>query len=287
VRADTSRPRVRAESFIELRARDRARALLDAGTFSELLGPFERLHSRWLEMQDIVPQEDDGVIVARGLIDGAPGVVIALEGAFQAGSIGEVGGAKVVTALELALRDAEHGRPVRPVLLLETGGVRLQEATLGLAAVAQIHSAIVALRRHLPVVGVISGLIGCFGGMSLSAALCSTLIVTRQARLGLNGPEVIEQEAGLEELDAADRRLVFSLMGGEQRCAIGLADVEVADDCVQIAAAVHAAFLREAPAHRPSQAIDLFLRRLAAFDVRREWDRDPQSLRRAWSREGE
>lgn len=274
---------IAAESFIELRARERARAILDAGTFFELLGPFDRLHSPWLEMQGIVPQEDDGVIVARGLIDGVPSVVIALEGSFQAGSIGEVGGAKITTALELALRDAERSRPVRPVLLLETGGVRLQEATLGLAAVAQIQSAIVALRERVPVVGVIAGLVGCFGGMSLVAALCSTLIVTRQARLGLNGPEVIEHEAGIEELDAADRRTVWSIMGGEQRHVLGLADELVADDCGQIAGAVRAAFRRDGAARFRSRAVETFMHRISSLDPLRP--PDPRHLRAVWPRE--
>src|SRR6202034_1487014 len=118
------------------------------------------------------------------------------EGAYQGGSIGEVSGSKIAGALELALRDCERGKPILPVLLLETGGVRLQEANLGLAVIAEIHAAIVALRRHVPVVGVIAGTVGCFGGMSLAAALCSSLIITKQARLGVNGPEVIEREAG-------------------------------------------------------------------------------------------
>ncbi|HZZ05757.1 MAG TPA: biotin-independent malonate decarboxylase subunit beta, partial [Paraburkholderia sp.] len=33
------------ESFIELSARERARSLLDAGTFRELLGPFDKIES--------------------------------------------------------------------------------------------------------------------------------------------------------------------------------------------------------------------------------------------------
>ncbi len=93
------------------------------------------------------------------------------------------------------------------MLCLETGGVRLQEANLGLAAIADIHAAIVDLRRYTPVVGIIAGTVGCFGGMSIAAALCSYLIVTREARLGLNGPQVIEQEAGIEEYDSATGRL--------------------------------------------------------------------------------
>ena len=76
---------------------------------------------------------------------------------------------------------------------LETGGVRLQEANLGLAAIADIHAAIVDLRRYTPVIGIVAGTVGCFGGMSIAAALCSYLIVTREARLGLNGPQVIDR----------------------------------------------------------------------------------------------
>ena len=72
------------ESFIELGARARAAAVLDAGTFRELVGPFDRVHSPWLEMQGIVPQEDDGVVVARGLIDGRAAVAVAIESAMLA-----------------------------------------------------------------------------------------------------------------------------------------------------------------------------------------------------------
>jgi malonate decarboxylase beta subunit len=93
------------QSFIELRARERARALLDDGSFRELLGPFERLKSPWLPLQDIVAQADDGVVLARGTLDGRPAVVAAIEGAYQGGSMGEVSGAKIAGALELALLD--------------------------------------------------------------------------------------------------------------------------------------------------------------------------------------
>src|SRR6201997_5681436 len=185
------------ESFIELSARERAAAVLDAGTFRELLGPFDKIESPRLALQGIVCQADDGAVIARGTIDGEPAVVAAIESAFQGGSIGEVSGSKIAAALELALADCERGKIVRPVILFETGGVRLQEANLGLAVIAEIQSAIVALRAHVNVVGVIAGMVGCFGGMSLAAALCSQLIVTRQARLAMNGPEVLEQEAGI------------------------------------------------------------------------------------------
>ena len=268
-------------SFVELGARERARAILDPGTFRELAGPFDRLKSPWLPLQGIVPQADDGVVIARGTIGGGSAVVASIEGAYQGGSVGEVSGAKLAGALELALRDAALGRPVRTVLLLETGGVRLQEANLGLAAIAEVHAAIVALRRHVPVVGVVAGLVGCFGGMSLAAALCSHLIVTRAARLGMNGPEVIEQEAGLAELDAADRALIWSLLGGEQRHATGFADVLVEDDAGAIAVEVRRAFA--APAATPrSEQVEALIARLAPIDPERP--PEPAALRELWGR---
>ncbi|MDH6153571.1 MULTISPECIES: biotin-independent malonate decarboxylase subunit beta [Paraburkholderia] len=271
------------ESFIELPARERARSLLDAGSFRELLGPFDRIESPWLPLQGIVCQADDGCVIARGTIDGEPAVVAAIESAFQGGSIGEVSGSKIAAALEMALRDCKRGTLVRPVVLFETGGVRLQEANLGLAVIAEIQAAIVALRWRVPVVGVIAGMVGCFGGMSLAAALCSYLIVTKQGRLGMNGPEVIEQEAGIEELDASDRRRVWQLIGGEQRVASALADTLVDDDAEAVRAAVRAAFAQGVPASHRSEQVDMFLQRLARIDPASV---TPESLRDVYNPQG-
>ncbi|ROM20105.1 biotin-independent malonate decarboxylase subunit beta [Pseudomonas protegens] len=254
-------------SFVELGARQRARALLDAGSFRELLDPFQRVMSPWLERQGVVPQADDGVVIAKGSIAGSPVVIAAIEGAFQGGSLGEVGGAKIAGALELAAEDNRNGIPTRAVLLLETGGVRLQEANLGLAAIADIHAAIVDLRQYQPVVGVVAGSVGCFGGMSIAAGLCSYLLVTQEARLGLNGPQVIEQEAGLEEYDSRDRPFIWSLTGGEQRFASGLVDRYVADDVALIQAQVRELLALGLPSRQRSREAELYLQRLSRLDT--------------------
>jgi malonate decarboxylase beta subunit len=270
------------KSFVELNARERAQALLDEGSYRELLGPFERLESPWLLMQGVVPQADDGSIVARGKIDGTDSVILAIEGQFQGGSIGEVSGAKIAAALDLALEDAKKGHPVQVVLLLETGGVRLQEANLGLEAIAEINSSLIALRQHLPVVGVIAGMVGCFGGMSISASLCSYLIMTRQARLGLNGPEVIEEQSGIEEFDSKDRQLIWGVTGGEQRHATGFADYLVEDDVEAIKACIVEAFSRGIPATHRSQQVDHYLKLLAAIDVSHQLE--SSEVRELWSK---
>jgi malonate decarboxylase beta subunit len=266
--------------FTELSARERSAALLDHSTFRELIGPFERLESPHLETQGVVPACDDGVVVARGNLDGERSLVLAVEGLFQGGGIGEVSGAKIAGALELTLRDAERGEPVRPVLLLETGGIRLQEANLGLLAVAEIHAAVVALREHVPVVGVVAGMVGCFGGMAIAAGLCSHLIMTREGRLGLNGPQVIEQEAGLAELDSDDRRVIWGTIGGEQRTATGVADALVEDDVAAVAGAIRAAFAAGPPAEHRSAQVGRYEARLTEIDTSEPLD--GSTLRALW-----
>jgi len=251
-------------SFSELDARERAHALLDARSFRELLDPFERVESPHLPPQGIVPQSDDGVVVARGRIDGVEAVVLSIEGNYQGGSIGEVNGAKIAGTLELALRDAKRGRIVRPVLVLDTGGIRLQEANLGILAISDMHAAIVSLRECVPVVGIVAGRIGCFGGMGIAAGLCSTLIGTEIGRLGLNGPEVIEQEAGSAELDARDRPRIWSTIGCRRRREQGLIEVFVEDDAIAISAAMRAAFREPAKTFR-SRDIDASRARIAAY----------------------
>lgn len=266
-----SRAYLQRRSFIELSARERAKYLFDAGSSRELAGPFDRIESPWLPMQGVTPQSDDGCIVTRGTIEGQQAVVITLDGAFQGGGIGEVSGAKLTAALDLAGRDNEQGKHTSAVLLLETGGVRLQEANLGLAAVAEIISSIIALRRYAPIVSVIAGPVGCFGGMSLAAGVSSYIVMTREGRLGLNGPEVIEEESGVEEFDASDRSLIWSIFGGQQRYDQGLADVLIDDDADQMVKTVRELLAKEVPGVHRSQQVDLYQSRIAALDPSTQW----------------
>jgi malonate decarboxylase beta subunit len=274
-------PSVLRRSFIELQARARAQSLLDAGTDRELVGPFERMESPWLPAQGIAPQSDDGCVVLKGTISAKPVVVVALEGAFQAGSMGEVSGAKMTAALDLAARDSANGTNTAAVLLLETGGVRLQEANLGLAAIAEVIASVLELRQYAPVITVIAGTVGCFGGMALVAGVSSYVLMTREARLGLNGAEVIEQESGIEEFDSSDRALIWAINGGEQRVGMGVADELVDDDAQRIAASVRRYVEAGLPRMHRSDQVDLYRQRIAALDVSKQFD--PVVLRDNWS----
>jgi malonate decarboxylase beta subunit len=218
-----------APSFAELDGRERAFAVLDPGA-RELIGPFARMRSPHLAPHGIAAQSDDGVVVARGTLAGASAVAIATDGRFLGGSVGEVGGAKIAAALEHVVADRANGIMTRAILIFDTGGIRVQEANLAILALAEIHAAIVAARATAPVVALIGGRVGCFGGMGIAAGLCAPIVMSDGARLGLNGPEVVEQEAGIAELDARDRPAVWRSYGGRARFDAGFATMLVDDD---------------------------------------------------------
>jgi len=147
-----------------------------------------------------------------------PVLIGAHEGGFMGGAVGEVQGAKLVGLLARARTERVAG----VVLLIESGGVRLQEANAGLIAVSEIIRAILALRAaRIPVAAAIGGQYGCFGGMGIAAACCGSIVMSEEGRLGLSGPEVIETACGVEEFDSRDRALVWRTTGGKHRYLLG------------------------------------------------------------------
>jgi malonate decarboxylase beta subunit len=216
-------------SWYEASARQRVRLMLDAGSFQEFVGPEQREESPHLRVFDLPTQFDDGIIVGRGRIAGAPVFVAAQEGRFMGGAFGEVHGAKL-TGLLRAARDVKS---IPVLIMFDTGGVRLQEANAGELAVAEIMRALIEARTAgVKVVGLIGGRAGCYGGGGLIAGCCSALAVSEQGRISVSGPEVIETNRGVEEFDSRDRALVWRTMGGKHRRLLGGAEAFV-DDTVE------------------------------------------------------
>ena len=134
------------------------------------------------------------------------------------GAVGEVHGAKLTGLLERAV----YEKPAAVLLLLESGGVRLHEANAGLIAISEVIRALLSARTAgIPVIGLIGGAYGCFGGMGIVARCCDTLIINEEGRLGLSGPDVIETTMGVEEFDSNDRALVWRTVGGKHRYLLG------------------------------------------------------------------
>jgi len=215
------------DSFYEASARRRISGLLDSRSFHELLDPSERVSSPHLEQLGFPVSFDDGVVVGSGLLDGNKVLIAAQESGFMGGSVGEVHGAKITGLLRLALTSE-----VKAVLLvLDTGGVRLHEANAGLVAISEIQRAAFRVREAgIPILVLIGGTNGCYGGMGIFARCCDFIIMSEEGRLSVAGPEVIETAAGVEEFDSRDRALVWRTMGGKHRFLLGDADRLVIDD---------------------------------------------------------
>lgn len=214
-------------SYLESSARQRVQRLLDAATFEEFLPPTERVTSPHLPQLNAPVSFDDGVVIGQGLLHGKPIFVAAQEGGFMGGAVGEVHGAKLVGLLKRAM--LEHAHAV--LLMLETGGVRLHEANAGLIAVSEVMRAVLDVRAAgIPVVVLIGGSNGCFGGMGIVARCANAIVMSEEGRLAMSGPEVIETASGVEEFDSRDRALVWRTTGGKHRYLLGDCDSVVADD---------------------------------------------------------
>jgi malonate decarboxylase beta subunit len=215
--------------WYEASARERIAGLLDPKSFVEFLGPEQRAMSPHLAQFDLTGAFDDGIVVGRGRLDGQEVFVAAQEGRFLGGAFGEVHGAKLVGLLRAARDGAgpggPPGGPSAVLLLLDTGGVRLQEANAGELAISEIIRAILEVRSAgIPVLALVGGRAGAFGGGGIITACCSRVVVSEHARVSVSGPEVIETNKGVEEFDSKDRALVWRVCGARTRYLTGGAD---------------------------------------------------------------
>lgn len=215
------------KSFYEKTARNRIASIVDKGSFQEILKPGSIPVSPNLASLDIVGSFDDGVIIGQATIQDAPIYMIAQEGKFMGGAVGEIHGAKIVGTLLKAIED----RHKAVVFFVDSGGVRLHEANAGLITISEIMRAMLKVRdAGIPIITVIGGTNGAFGGMGICACLSTHVIMTEEGRLALSGPEVIETIKGVEEFDSKDRALVWRVTGGKTRYLLDHVDFLVEDD---------------------------------------------------------
>ena len=215
------------KSFYEKTARNRIASIVDKGSFQEILKPGSIPVSPNLASLDIVGSFDDGVIIGQATIQDAPIYMIAQEGKFMGGAVGEIHGAKIVGTLLKAIED----KPKAVVFFVDSGGVRLHEANAGLITISEIMRAMLKVRdAGIPIITVIGGTNGAFGGMGICACLSTHVIMTEEGRLALSGPEVIETIKGVEEFDSKDRALVWRVTGGKTRYLLDHVDFLVEDD---------------------------------------------------------
>lgn len=243
-------------SFYEASARQRVAGLLDPGSFREILPPTEKRSSPHLGMFDAPVAFDDGAVIGEGTLDGKLVYIFAQEGKFRGGSLGEVHAAKITGLL---LRAAAK-KPQAVIGLFDSGGVRLEEANAGEIGSTEIMRAIFeAQRAGVPVIGLLGGSCGCFGGAGITSCCSDSLVASEEARLSVSGPEVIETVMGVDAFDSRDRALVWRTTGGKNRFLFGKV-VTLVDDHIPAFRAAAAALVK------PSEP-------LSVEDLRAERDR--------------
>jgi malonate decarboxylase beta subunit len=260
-------------SYLEASARERLARLFDRASFEEFLPPAARVTSPHLGQLDAPVAFDDGVAVGRARLAEMNVYVAAQEGGFMGGAVGEVHGAKLAGLLRRAVLE----RPDAAVLLLESGGVRLHEANAGLVAVSEVMRAVLDARAAgVPVIALVGGANGCFGGMGIVARCANAVVMSEEGRLAMSGPEVIETANGVEEFDSRDRALVWRTTGGKHRYLLGDCQALVADSVAAFRqAAIDAiAACRPVPAELTLEALEreqaLLAQRLERFGAMTE-----------------
>lgn len=227
------------QSFFESTARQRAVSLADEGTFTELLSPIDKMTSPHLPILGEAVSFDDGVVTGVAKIGKRTVFIISQEGRFIGGAVGEVHGAKMAAAFRLAQQvyektvrkypDDYAERTPAVIISFETGGVRLHEANAGLLAHAEVMEQIQHCRGRIPVIGLVGSKVGCFGGMGFVAVSTDLVIMSPLGRIGLTGPEVIEEAMGKKEFDASDKGLIYRITGGKHKYIMGDAAYLVED----------------------------------------------------------
>jgi malonate decarboxylase beta subunit len=245
---------------------ERIDALADRGTVASiddtLSVPRRSPHlARW----GIDAQEDDGIVLARATIFGAPVLFAAQDERFLGGSTG-VNHADALRGLFERARDL---RPAAVVLLAASGGVRLYEANPAELALARALKALLDLRA-LGVNVLTIAVADVFGGSSVLACAADRIAMLPGTKLGLSGPKVIEIAHGRAEMDATDAAAVAALFGAEARAAAGAVDLvagdaEIVRSWIAAACRVHASFPERVHETQVQLATRLFGR-----DVRRD-----------------
>lgn len=214
-------------SYLAATARERLDGVFDAGSFVAFDGPGTEMASPHLALFHVPAAPGDGVAVGRATLAGVPVYVAAQDGSFMGGAVGEVHGARLAGLLRRAARD----RVAAVVLLIDSGGVRLHEANAGLVAVSEVMRALLDARAAgVPVVALVGGANGAFGGMGIIACCANVVLMSAEARLAMSGPEVIASSHGSAEFDPRDRALVWRTTGGKHRYLLGDCQLLVADD---------------------------------------------------------
>ena len=204
----------------KLSARERIDRLLDPGSFRELdMFVAHRTVGFGIEEQKFL---SDSVVTGWGNVDGRLVYVFSQDFTVFGGSLGEVHAEKVCKIMDMAMK---NGAPI--IGLNDSGGARIQEGVVSLAAYAYVFLRNVLASGVVPQISAIMG--PCAGGAVYSPAMTDfTLMVKGTSFMHITGPEVIKavtrEEVTSEDLGGA--------MTHNSKSGVAHFAAEDEDDCI-------------------------------------------------------
>ena len=166
------------------KASQRIAALLDDNSFVEIGG---LVTARATDF-NLKPNEtpSDGCITGYGVINGNLVYVYSQDAAVLNGTIGEMHAKKITNLYDLAMKT---GAPV--IGLIESAGLRLQEATDALAAFGEIYLKQTMASGVIPQITAVFGT--CGGGLGLFPTMTDfTFMEEKNAKLFVNAPNALD-----------------------------------------------------------------------------------------------
>lgn len=166
------------------KASQRIAALLDDNSFVEIGGLVTARATDFNMKPDETPS--DGCVTGYGVINGNLVYVYSQDASVMNGSVGEMHAKKITNLYDLAMKT---GAPV--IGLIDSAGLRLQEATDALNAFGAIYMKQTLASGVIPQITAILG--SCGGGLALFPTLTDfTFMEKKNAKLFVNAPNALD-----------------------------------------------------------------------------------------------
>ncbi|MEO0083741.1 MAG: acyl-CoA carboxylase subunit beta [candidate division WOR-3 bacterium] len=184
----------------KLTARERISLLIDEGTFQEFDAfVTHRIYDFGMQDKKIL---GDGVVTGIGQIDGRNVAIFSHDFTAFGGTLSLAFGEKVCKIMDLAMK---MGIPI--IGLNDSGGARIQEGVVSLAAYAEIFWRNTQASGVVPQISAIMG--PCAGGAVYSPALTDFIFMVKgTSYMFITGPEVVKtvthEEVSFDELGGAE-----------------------------------------------------------------------------------
>ncbi len=167
------------------KASQRIMSLLDENSFVEIGALVKARATDFNLKQTETPS--DGVVTGYGVIDGNLVYVYSQDASVLNGSVGEMHAKKITNLYDLAMKT---GAPV--IGLIDSAGLRLQEATDALNAFGEIYLKQTMASGVIPQITAIFG--SCGGGLAMIPTLTDfTFMEEKSAKLFVNSPNALDE----------------------------------------------------------------------------------------------